>query len=173
MCLCLSQGCRGKSRETQKCSSCWVRQCPEFTSRVAGCYEHHHGATGRDRVQQLLCASVTRLPHKMGGGFPPTQWAGCDCGWSAGIGVSVPLWVWSVPENVCAARYRKKSTPHPFDNSLMAKLGDSRCHLAKDPGHNNQALDWDLMILYAVMAYRTTKHSATGFTPNFMMFGRE
>lgn len=29
------------------------------------------------------------------------------------------------------------------------------------------------MILYAVMAYRATKHSATGFMPNFMMFGRE
>lgn len=29
------------------------------------------------------------------------------------------------------------------------------------------------MIPYAVMAYRATKHSATGFTPNFMMFGRE
>lgn len=33
--------------------------------------------------------------------------------------------------------------------------------------------DWDLMIPYAVMAYRATKHSSTGFTPNFMMFGRE
>lgn len=33
--------------------------------------------------------------------------------------------------------------------------------------------DWDLMIPYAVMAYRATKHSATGFTPNYMMFGRE
>lgn len=29
------------------------------------------------------------------------------------------------------------------------------------------------MIPYAVMAYSATKHSATGFTPNFMMFGRE
>ncbi|XP_061754270.1 uncharacterized protein LOC133551511 isoform X2 [Nerophis ophidion] len=33
--------------------------------------------------------------------------------------------------------------------------------------------DWDLMIPYAVMAYRATKHSSTGFTPNYMMFGRE
>lgn len=33
--------------------------------------------------------------------------------------------------------------------------------------------DWDLMIPYAVKAYRATKHSLTGFTPNFMMFGRE
>lgn len=29
------------------------------------------------------------------------------------------------------------------------------------------------MIPYAVMAYRATKHRATGFTPNYMMFGRE
>eukprot|EP00064_Thunnus_orientalis_P001978 superscaffoldBa00000136_g1982 len=33
--------------------------------------------------------------------------------------------------------------------------------------------DWDLMIPYAVMAYRATNHSSTGFTPNFMMFNRE
>ena len=33
--------------------------------------------------------------------------------------------------------------------------------------------DWNLMIPYAVMAYRATKHSSTGFTPNCMMFGRE
>ncbi|KAG1930499.1 interleukin-1 receptor accessory protein-like 1-A [Pimephales promelas] len=33
--------------------------------------------------------------------------------------------------------------------------------------------NWDLMIPYAVMAYRVTKHGATGFTPHFMMFGRE
>lgn len=33
--------------------------------------------------------------------------------------------------------------------------------------------DWDIMIPYAVMAYRATKHSSTGFTPNMMLFGRE
>ncbi|KAK3522786.1 hypothetical protein QTP86_034652 [Hemibagrus guttatus] len=33
--------------------------------------------------------------------------------------------------------------------------------------------DWDLMVPYAVMAYRATKHSSTGFTPNMMLFGRE
>lgn len=29
------------------------------------------------------------------------------------------------------------------------------------------------MILYAVMAYRVTKHSSTGLKPNMMLFGRE
>ncbi len=33
--------------------------------------------------------------------------------------------------------------------------------------------DWDLMIPYTVVVYRATKHSATRFTPNFMMFGKE
>ncbi|XP_037834631.1 uncharacterized protein LOC112450568 [Kryptolebias marmoratus] len=33
--------------------------------------------------------------------------------------------------------------------------------------------EWDLMLPYALMAYRATKHSSTGFTPNMMLFGRE
>uniref|UniRef100_A0A3B1IQI2 Gypsy retrotransposon integrase-like protein 1 n=1 Tax=Astyanax mexicanus TaxID=7994 RepID=A0A3B1IQI2_ASTMX len=33
--------------------------------------------------------------------------------------------------------------------------------------------DWDLMTPFAVMAYRATKHSSTGLTPNMMLFGRE
>ncbi|RXN37833.1 Transposon Ty3-G Gag-Pol poly [Labeo rohita] len=33
--------------------------------------------------------------------------------------------------------------------------------------------EWDLMVPYAVMAYRATKHSSTGFTPNMMLFGQE
>ncbi len=33
--------------------------------------------------------------------------------------------------------------------------------------------EWDLMVPFAVMAYRATKHSSTGFTQNMMLFGRE
>lgn len=33
--------------------------------------------------------------------------------------------------------------------------------------------EWDLMIPFALMAYRATTHSSTGFTPNMMLFGRE
>ncbi|XP_063050302.1 uncharacterized protein LOC134445147 [Engraulis encrasicolus] len=51
-----------------------------------------------------------------------------------------------------------------FNSTLQKILATTaeRCHW-----------DWDLMIPYAVMAYRATRHSATGLTPNFMMFGRE
>ena len=33
--------------------------------------------------------------------------------------------------------------------------------------------NWDIMIPLAVMAYRSSPHSSTGLTPNFMLFGRE
>ena len=33
--------------------------------------------------------------------------------------------------------------------------------------------DWDLHVPYAVAAYRATINDVTGFSPNFMMFGRE
>ncbi|KAL2099461.1 hypothetical protein ACEWY4_005941 [Coilia grayii] len=33
--------------------------------------------------------------------------------------------------------------------------------------------EWDLMIPFALMAYRATTHSSTGFTPNMMLLGRE
>ena len=33
--------------------------------------------------------------------------------------------------------------------------------------------DWDLDVPYAVTAYRATAHEATGYSPNFLMFGRE
>lgn len=51
-----------------------------------------------------------------------------------------------------------------FNATLQEILASTaeRCHWDKD-----------LMIPYTVMAYRVTKHSATGFTPNYMMFGRE
>ncbi|KAL2103789.1 hypothetical protein ACEWY4_000657 [Coilia grayii] len=51
-----------------------------------------------------------------------------------------------------------------FNSTLQKILSTTaeRCHW-----------DWDLMIPYAVMAYRSTRHSATSLTPNFMMFGRE
>ncbi|KAL7408227.1 hypothetical protein ABVT39_020056 [Epinephelus coioides] len=51
-----------------------------------------------------------------------------------------------------------------FNATLQKILATTagRCHWVRD-----------LMIPYAVTTYRATKHSATGFTPNFMMIGRE
>jgi len=33
--------------------------------------------------------------------------------------------------------------------------------------------DWDEHVSYALSAYRATKHSATGFSPNYLVFGPE
>lgn len=33
--------------------------------------------------------------------------------------------------------------------------------------------DWDLHLPYVTAAYRATRHPATGFSPNFLVFGRE
>ncbi|CAI5674954.1 unnamed protein product [Oreochromis niloticus] len=51
-----------------------------------------------------------------------------------------------------------------FNATLQKALATTaeRCHW-----------DWDIMIPYAVMAYRATKHSSTGLTPNMMLLGRE
>src|SRR4029434_3039080 len=51
-----------------------------------------------------------------------------------------------------------------FNSTLKQILATTaeRCHW-----------DWDLMIPYAVMAYRATRHSATHLTPNYRMFSRE
>ena len=33
--------------------------------------------------------------------------------------------------------------------------------------------DWDTLIPNVLMAYRSTRHSSTGFTPNYLLTGRE
>jgi len=33
--------------------------------------------------------------------------------------------------------------------------------------------DWDMMIPYVMAAYRASRHESTGYTPNYLMFGRE
>jgi len=33
--------------------------------------------------------------------------------------------------------------------------------------------DWDTRLLFALAAYRATRHSSKGYTPNFLVFGRE
>lgn len=38
---------------------------------------------------------------------------------------------------------------------------------------NKNSTDWDKYIGLLMAAYRSTPHPATGFSPNFLMFGRE
>lgn len=57
---------------------------------------------------------------------------------------------------------------------IMGPLNETECHnatLQKILATTAEHWDWDLP--FAVLAYRATKHSATGFTPNLMVFGQE
>ena len=68
---------------------------------------------------------------------------------------------------------KTQTTPfHPASDGLVERFNatlqkvlastSDRCHF-----------DWDLMIPFALMAYRATPHASTGLTPNMMVFGRE
>ena len=38
---------------------------------------------------------------------------------------------------------------------------------------NDHQTDWGTFLSYVMMAYRSTEHETTGYTPNYLMFGRE
>lgn len=38
---------------------------------------------------------------------------------------------------------------------------------------NEDHTDWDQLLANVMMAYRSSEHETTGFTPNMMMLGRE
>lgn len=61
---------------------------------------------------------------------------------------------------------------HPQSNGRVERfhktlINSMACYVRRD------GYDWDAWVPYAVMAYNATPHSATGFTPNYLMFGRE
>jgi len=43
--------------------------------------------------------------------------------------------------------------------------------LGKIVGENQR--DWDTHVAYVLAAYNATEHSATGYTPNMLVYGRE
>lgn len=66
-----------------------------------------------------------------------------------------------------------QTTPyHPEANGMVERLHrtltDSISHFVRRDG-----TDWDRWVPYALMAYRSIPHSSTGYSPNFLMYGRE
>lgn len=61
---------------------------------------------------------------------------------------------------------------HPESNGVVERLHrtltDSIAHFVRRDGR-----DWDQWVPFALMAYRAIPHSSTGFSPNFLLFGRE
>ena len=84
--------------------------------------------------------------------------------------------LWCRTCTCCAAKARPKKPPQatmgtvrvgsPFECIKVATLQKIIATTAE-----RCPLDWDIMTPYAVLAYRATKHSSTGLTPNMMLFG--
>ena len=68
---------------------------------------------------------------------------------------------------------KTRSVPwRPPGNGLVERFNRTfesmmRCHL------EGEEIDWDLDVPILAAAYRSTVHPSTGFTPNFLMLGRE
>lgn len=61
---------------------------------------------------------------------------------------------------------------HPMSDGLVERFNRTlKSMLAKLV--NERQNDWDEHLPYALLAYRSSIHSSTGFTPNMLMFGRE
>ena len=60
---------------------------------------------------------------------------------------------------------------HPESNGLIEKFNQTLGQLIRTHVLENQ--DWDADIDLLMAAYRSTKHPATGYSPNYMMLGRE
>ena len=66
-----------------------------------------------------------------------------------------------------------QTTPyHPEGNGMVERLhrtiADSMAHYVRRDGR-----DWDRWVPYSLMAYRTIPHASTGYSPNFLLYGRE
>jgi len=66
------------------------------------------------------------------------------------------------------------TTPYrPSTNSTAERFHRTlNSMLAKALTQDNQR-DWDLRLPFVMAAYRAAKHESTGYSPNFLIFGRE
>ena len=68
---------------------------------------------------------------------------------------------------------KTRTTPyHPQSDGMVERFNRTLEALLTITVKDNQE-DWDVQAPMVASAYRATTHSSTGFTPNFMMWGRE
>lgn len=77
-------------------------------------------------------------------------------------------------QDVCKLLHIKKigsTAYHPESNSMIERFNQTLAQMIRTHALENQ--DWDEDLDFLMAAYRSTKHPATGYSPNFMMLGRE
>lgn len=70
--------------------------------------------------------------------------------------------------------HKTRTTPlHPESDGMVERFNRTLCNcLAKMVDEDHQG-DWDQQINYVMMAYRSSVHETTGFSPSYLLFGRE
>ena len=68
---------------------------------------------------------------------------------------------------------QSRTTPyHPQGNGQYERMNRSLIHLLRSLNQNDKSR-WTIHLSKLIHAYKVTLHASTGFTPFFMMFGRE
>ena len=69
--------------------------------------------------------------------------------------------------------HKSRTTPyHPAGDGLVERSNRTIQNILKTAINNNYK-DWDLYLPSTMLAYNTSVHSTTGYTPHYLMFGRE
>ena len=68
---------------------------------------------------------------------------------------------------------KTRTTPyHPESDGMVERYNKTLVKLLS-AFVNEEHTDWDQVLPYVMMAYRSSEHEATGFTPNYMMLGQK
>jgi transposase InsO family protein len=68
---------------------------------------------------------------------------------------------------------KTRTTPyHPQSDGMVERFNKTLATMLSSYVAENQK-DWDDCIPYVMMAYRSSQHESTGYTPNMLMMGRE
>ena len=76
---------------------------------------------------------------------------------------------------MCKVLHIKKTrtTPyHPQSDGMLERFNKTLVRMLKSYINDHQS-DWDEQLPFLTMAYRSVEHETTGFSPNYLMLGRE